>query len=442
MMDLRQHVGKGIWALIDKSFTGIYGFAVLLLLIAKLPRQEYGIYLLVLAVVNLALLFNKGFILYPMTKFEAEGIPRPRLLGNVFLLSLISMAAFGLLAFLSAPLLAKIFHAPDLKELLKLTPLILMGYFFRDFSLCYLQAHRRVKMLALLDGVYFIGVAAGFGLLNALGVFHKAIMPIWTHMAFAYLSSLVALFPMLKSLKIELRLSIADLKKISRFGRYSLSMAVGEISFYQLDLMLLGYFINPVAVAMYNAAKQPFRLYALLTQSLNILIFPASSHLHARDRLEDIKILFEKVMAYYLSFMLVLNIVLFIGANVIFELIYGGRYPDSVPIFRLFLVFAFIEPLYNISTGVLYGLAKPERAFKPLTIAVPMFIIINLVLIPFIEGMGAAIAFCAANLFMAVRLISILHQELNISLLNSWSYVKRYPKIIRSIFGSLKGDNG
>ncbi|NQS98371.1 MAG: oligosaccharide flippase family protein [candidate division Zixibacteria bacterium] len=442
-MDLRRHIGKGIWALFDKSFTGIYGFALVFFVVGKLDRGEYGIYIIVFAITNLSLLFNKGFVLYPMTKYEAEEIPRPRLLGTAFLFSLASQLLFGVLWFFSAPILAVIFNAPELCSLVKLIPLALLGFFFRDFSLSYLQAHRRVAALTLLDGVYYLGMAVSFIALNYLGKLNGAIDVIWVHIIFAWSSSFIALFPVLRRIKFDFAFSLKELRTIFRFGRYSLSMGVGEIVFYQFDLLLLGIFYRPETVAMYNAAKLLFRLYSLLSQSLNLLIYPGTSLLHSQTRLSDIKTLFEKVIGYYWSVMLVLNIILFAAAGLVLDILYSGKYPDSVLLLRIFLVFSFFEPLYNISMNVLYGMGKPEKAFKPLLIAVPVFLTLNILLIPSLKGLGAAISFNSANIIVALTYLKILNKELDITLLNILNNARKSPILIRNMVNDfLKGAAG
>ena len=426
-MDLNRYIGRGIWALIDKGLTGVYGFAVIFLLIAKLPRSEYGIYLLAFGIINLALLFNKGFILLPMTKFEAEEKPRPRLLGSTFLMSLAWMAISGLIILILAYPLSILFDEPGLARLLLLAPAILMGFFFRDFSISFLMGHQRIKSIVILDFVYFVGVASSYAVLNAIGRLESAIVPVIVHIVFSWTSSTAAFFIMRKQLKMKFKPQKEDLKKISNYGRFSLSMGIGEIVFYRFDVLLLGYFINPAAAAVYEAGRQLFRLYSLLTQSVNMLIFPGTSKLHAEARLADIKTMFERVTAYYLSFMFFLNILLFIGAGLILEIAYGGKYPDSLWILRLLLIFSFFEPLFNISTSVLYGIGKPEKSFKPLIFVVPAFIILNLILIPRFEGFGAAISFCAANVMMSTALLLTLKKELSVSILNSLKYSLKIP---------------
>jgi O-antigen/teichoic acid export membrane protein len=191
--------------------------------------------------------------------------------------------------------------------------------------------------------------------------------------------------------------------------------------------MLLGKFFYPSMVALYNSAKMPFRLYSLLTQSLNLLILPGTSHLAVQDRISDIKTLFEKVIAYYWGVMLILNLALIILADKLFFLLYSGRYPDAVPIFRIFLIFTFFEPVYNISMNIYYGMGKPEKAFKPLLLAVPLFLTICLILIPIYAGYGAVLGFGMANLTMALLLLWSLHRDIAVSLSEIGYHFSRIP---------------
>ena len=434
-MDLRPHLKKGIWALFDKGLTGIYGFAFIYSVMSKLPREEYGLYTIVFTFTSMALLFNKGFILYPMTKFEAEGETKPRLLGNTLIMSFIALSILGILIFLLAPLGDKVFNSDEVSKLLCYIPLLLASFCYRDFALSYLQAHRKVRALAVVDAIYFLGLAGSFVGFSLAGILDHAEVAIWLHMLFAALSSIISYFVIRKDLQIELKFDRAILSKIGKFGRFSLSMSIGEIIFYQLDLLLLGRFFNPVAVAMYQSAKLLFRLYTLLSQSLNLLIFPGTSKLHHQQRLEDIRSMYSKVIAYYWSLMLCLNIVLFVTADVIMGLV---NYPESANILRIFLIFSFFEPLYTISMSVLYGMGKPNLAFKPLIYAVPIYIGLNLLLIPRFQGTGAAIAFNFNNLFLGISYLIILKKEIGVRISDIFRIIAHYPAMLKKISADIR----
>ena len=213
-MDLRRHLRQGAWALVDKGMTGVYVFAFIFLVIAKLPKEEYGLYSLVFTIASMALLFNKSFILFPMTKYEAEGESQPKLLGSAFMMSAAALEMIGILVFLAAPGAGKIFHSAALERLLRYMPALLTGFLLRDFALSYLQARRQVKMLALLDATYFVGLALGFAAMNLLGVFDTAEDALQMHILFAVISSLCAAIMLWRNIKIDLHLSREELQRI------------------------------------------------------------------------------------------------------------------------------------------------------------------------------------------------------------------------------------
>jgi|GEM_PF-1382311 len=430
MMDLRRHLRQGAWAVIDKGMTGIYGFAFIFLVVAKLPKAEYGLYSIVFALASMALLFNKSFILFPMTKYEAEGESQPKLLGSAFIMSAAAMEIIGILVFLAAPGAGKIFHSAGLERLLRYMPILLTGFLLRDFALSYLLARRQVKTLALLDAVYFVGLALGFAGMNIMGVFDTAEDALQMHIFFAAVSSLCAVVMLWKNIKIDLRLSREEMRRIIGFGKFSLGMGVGEMIFYQVDLLLLGRFFEPLTVAKYNAARILFRFYSVFSQSLNLLMFPGASKLSSEGRKEDIRTLYAKVIAYYWSIMLGLNIILIAGGSIIMGLL---NYPESANIFRLLLLFSFFEPLYTISMVVLYGMGKPYKAFKPLLLAAPVYVGLNLLLIPGLGGQGAAWAFGLNNAFLGTMFLRTLKGEIGIRLSDIFRQYRRYPQVLRTV---------
>jgi len=437
MIDLRRHLPQGIWALIDKGMTGVYGFAFIFLVIARLPKEEYGLYSLVFTIASMAMLFNKGFILFPMTKYESEGTSQPGLLGNAFILSAVIVEAFGLLVYLAAPLAGKVFHSGALVELLRYMPLLLTAYFFRDFALCYLQAWRRVKRMVIIDTIYFVGLSLAFGVLNLLGTLNKAMDMLQLYILFAIFSSLAGVILVWRDIKFDFHLRKEELRRITGFGKFSLGMSIGELVFYQVDLLILGRFYGPLAVAQYNAAKILFRFYSVISQSLNLLLFPGASKLSSEGRIEDLRTLYSKVIAYYWCMMLGLNAVLIAGANLIMGLV---NYTESANIFRLLLLFSFFEPLYTISMVVLYGMGKPYKAFKPLLMAIPLYLGLNLLLVPYLQGMGAAITFGVNNAFLGMMLLKTLSKESGVKLNDIFRQFRRYPQVLKTVLkGGLKG---
>ena len=435
-MNIKPHFKQGIWALFDKSLTGIYGFVFIFLVVAKLPKEQYGIYTIVFSVTSLALLFNKGLILYPMTKYEAEDSSKPLLLGNTFILSLATLISWGVLIYFMAPAAARLFHSTELTYLLRLVPVLLLSFFFRDFTLSYLLAHRQIKKLAVLDAIYFIGLAGGFAVMNFLGVLDTAMDALVLNIIFAGLSSIAAFFLVQGKIRMVLRLSKEECRKIFKFGRYSLSMGIGEIIFYQVDLLLLGRFFGPVEVAMYNSAKLSFRMFQLLSQSLSLIIYPGTSRMHFQKRIEDIRAMYAKVIAGYWSIILLLNIPLFIFADYLFELI---NYPESANILRIFLVFSFFEPLYTISMNVLYGMGKPAKAFKPLVAAIPVYIVLNLILIPHFKGLGAAFAFNFNNVLVGIFYLWTLKRVIGVRITDIFREMLSFPAQIVRVLKSRTG---
>lgn len=429
-MNLRKYMKQGIWALFDKSLAGIYGLVFVIVVMSSLPKSEFGVYSIIFTIASIALLFNKGFILFPMTKYEAEGESQPLLLGTSLIFSIICLSVFSMIVFVSAPFVSAFLHEPQLLKLLRMVPALILGFFFRDFALSYFQARRDVKSLAIVDSVYFLGLSLLFVSMKYFGYLNSAENVLYAHLIFSYISSSAAALLILGKIKIVVGIDKKEIKKIVKFGKFSLSMGIGEIIFYQLDILFLQRFFEPVTVAIYQSAKVLFRMFALLSQSLNLLILPGSSKLYSANRIDDIKELYEKVLSLYWLLLFAFNIVLFFTAPILMKLL---NYSESINIFRIFLFLSFFEPLYTISMNILYGIGKAQYAFKYLAISIGVFFLVCMTLIPQFKGYGAAASFGTAIVFLGIAYMLTLNREIGVSITGIFKHIRNFPLVFREL---------
>src|SRR5437879_2771211 len=72
-MRLETHWRLISWALLDKSLPMLDGLAFVLLVVRALPAAEFGLQILASAILLTATQLLKALLLWPLTKFVAEG---------------------------------------------------------------------------------------------------------------------------------------------------------------------------------------------------------------------------------------------------------------------------------------------------------------------------------------------------------------------------------
>ena len=158
--------------------------------------------------------------------------------------------------------------------------------------------------------------------------------------------------------------------------------------FSQVEILMLKMFGGVEEVANYGAA---FRYYAILTVGLGSL------HTVLAPMIQEMKtkLEFEKLMREYrrLAYVLMALVLLAICVSGwAIPLIDKGKYPQSVAIFRVLACVSVISLLYSPFVHILIRQEKFNFLIKLTCVVLTLDVLGNLLLIPFLGPMGAAIS--------------------------------------------------
>lgn len=378
-------------------------------------ESELGVYSLAIATFFVVSLIGKSFALYPLIKFLAEGDSQPGTFKAGVYYWVGTQIAGALLIWILAPLTPGLFHAPGLDDSMRWASWIILAFIPRDLASALLQSRREVWRLFFLEACYFLFAAAGIVYFAATGVLKNADQVLALNLAGAALSTAAA--PVLCYGRIPGwgRAVKGAWSKMARYGRDSLGIGIGDTIYTQLDYHLLGLFMGASEVALYFAAKNFFRFYNAATQAINLLIFPTSSNLFARGEIGKLKELIEKVLAGYLGFLLLINVLILIGADWIMALVYRGIFPDAANILRIFALASFFEPLYMVSENVLYGIGKPRAILVAMWTSIILFVILAVILMPAFGAFGGALTILGTLASLAGITLYYLRRETRVT---------------------------
>jgi len=389
---------------------------VILFVNTYLSREsELGVYSLAIATFFVVSLIGKSFALYPLIKFLAEGDSQPGTFKAGVYYWVGTQIAGAFLIWILAPLTPGLFHAPGLDDGMRWASWIILAFIPRDLASALLQSRREVWRLFFLEACYFLFAAAGIVYFAVTGVLKNADQVLALNLAGAALSTAAA--PVLcygripgwgKAVK-------GAWSKMARYGRDSLGIGIGDTIYTQLDYHLLGLFMGASEVALYFAAKNFFRFYNAATQAINLLIFPTSSNLFARGEIGKLKELIEKVLSGYLGFLLLINVLILIGADLIMALVYRGIFPDAANILRIFALASFFEPLYMVSENVLYGIGKPRAILVAMWTSIILFVILAVILMPAFGAFGGALTILGTLASLAGITLYYLRRETRVT---------------------------
>jgi len=358
-MRLRDHWQKIVWAYADRSLPMLYGVGFVFLVVRRLPKAEYGLFAIAFAFLMIALNQMKYVLFSGLVRYLAPPDAPVRSLVTASLILAMGMALpFAAALFALQGLLAKIFNAPGLADLVPLLVALFFILLLRDYCITFLSVRIQSRRIFWVDLVYF-----GFAFLLLVyagprGQLETAADVFKINLAAAVLSLLVGLGLSSAYWRLELRLSQDALKKLFRFGRYGFASGIGLALQTELDTIILGAVMNPIAVATYSSGKIFFRFYNLQDQLLLQVGYPALCRVHSSADRQASLDLTEKMMAYSMVVIFAASLVFLALAHPVMNFIYHTLYPEAPIVFSILVLGTFVGPINSI---VALSLGATER---------------------------------------------------------------------------------
>ncbi|WP_408959122.1 flippase [Natrinema sp. 74] len=183
----------------------------------------------------------------------------------------------------------------------------------------------------------------------------------------------------------------------------------------QIDIVLVGMFLNPAAVAFYTLAKQITDFVLAPAASLGFTISPNFGEQKAADELAEARRIYEKSLTNVLLLYIPAAAGLAIVAGPFLTMIFGQDYAAAVPVLQVLAGFVVLQAITNLTSDSLdyLGRARARAIAKGLTALANLCL--NIILIPRIGVVGAAIATVATHsVYVAVNLY-VVHTELSLN---------------------------
>ncbi len=386
---------RAVWPLAIKALPALYGAGLVLFVIRILPPAEFGKYGIAFAFVNLWAVIPRGMWIVPLVALSARGESNS-VTGSVLWVGLMTAAIGGICALIVLPLLGVDGWAPLLAviALLILVP--------RDIGFGLAQARGDYATGFKIDAAYFLGSLLLFGLLpfdarlqTADGVLVLNVISMFASALWAFKAS-----PVLWQLP-----TLANWRVVAHQGRWIGLMGLGEIYMQQGDVLLVGAFVNAAELAPYIAARTLMRMYAIVSQAVNLVALPVASRLAAAGELVRLRRRLIAVLSTMLLLLIPINVIAYFASGAVFPAILGAKYIPAVPFFKILILATFFEPLYSILGNALAGMNRAKTVVVVLVLGVLINVIGNLICVPlFGIGVVPVITVCS-YLVLAVSVV-------------------------------------
>lgn len=390
--NIKQTVIKNtFWLSFGNIFSRLIRGLFLIFAARFLGVNEYGVFSYVLTFAGFFTVFSDiglNAILTREIAKQKDEEEENQFFSTIFVLKIILLIITSLILIFIAPHFSKIEKA---KTIIPLMALLTLIDGIRDFSASYFRGKEKMEFDALL-------ITSSNLTITLTGFLVLTIKPEAKTLALIYtLSSAVGMFLGLYLLKNKFKKIFNFLNKnlipfILKSAFPIALISVIGVLMTQIDVIMLGFFKTEKEVGIYSAAQKIIILIYTLPTIIASVFFPLFSRLAQENNKELIKNVLEK--ALHLSLIFGLPIILggIILSDQIIKFIYGKEFLESSLPFKILILTILPIFLGSISGNIILAYNKQQKIAKNTFIGSILNVILNILLIPLLNILGASIA--------------------------------------------------
>ncbi|XVH33536.1 flippase (plasmid) [Haloferacaceae archaeon DSL9] len=422
-MSLSERISRGFKASLVAQVIDIVSNAALILILARflLTPDEYG--LLYYAISIITTISIVGTIGVPsstaryVTEYAEKDESQVRyiLRFGFGVVTAMSITVGVVLALVSSPL-ASYLQEPEVAPFLAIG----FGYILFEALSSYItsvfQGFNRVEWSAVVNSTSWASrvifatafVLLGFGALGAL----------MGYVAGFVLATVVGLYVLYDRFYTEYE-SAAEFESglRRRILEYSVPLTVtrsANVLDKKIDTVLIGIFLNMSAVGYYTIAKQISSSVSMPASSLGFTISPTFGEQKASNQIAQARRVYQEAFRHIILLYIPAAVGLILVAEPLIQYVFGPEYTGAVLVLQVMAGFTLVNAVNKITSDGLDYLGRArERAIVKMAAAVANFVL-NLLLIPTIGVVGAAIATVITYTAYTLANVYIIHQELTL----------------------------
>ena len=322
----------------------------------------------------------------------------------------------ALALFLASDVLSsEVFHMPGLSRPVKVFALAvpffvlvhILTSVFRGFDM----AQPAVYFRDILRNVLFCLI---LGIVAALGL--SLMAAVWAFVASvalalaAFVAYAVKRSPVSLSLRRKAVPTRPVMKDLLLFSLPLLAVILLQRIATWTDTLMIGGFMTPQDVGLYNAALPLTHLLPVFLDALAFLYLPLMSQLYARGQNEEIRRAYTVVTKWIFAVSLPVLLVFALFPEAALNIVFGSHYMAAAPALRILSLGFFTHNLLGLNGITLMAAGNTRFLGWSALAALILNIVLNVVLIPPLGIKGAAIATASSlalrNVLISVKLYS------------------------------------
>jgi O-antigen/teichoic acid export membrane protein len=378
------------------------GYLVRFILARNLAVEEFGLFYAVFAFLTLLSLFKSLGFDKALIKFIPELIHRNKkdlIKSSIIYAAVIQFITntliIVLIYLLSKYLSLNFFHNPNADIILKL---MAIAFFIDSFVLVLMfsfQGFQKMGIFASIDmirmliilAVILIGIKLNYGILSP--VIAYIISPALLLVIFGWIF-VGKIFPDFFASRFVFDKNLV--KKISKYGIFIVAVTAANMILWTTDTIVLTYFSGLKEVALYNIALPTAKILLYFPLAVGYVLFPLTSELWAKRKKEILRAGIEALYKYSIIIVLPLAFIMLSFAALIINVLFGENYILASNLLKILSIGLIFATLQTISANFFLGIGKPKTYSKIIYNAALFNLVANLILIPILGAVGAALS--------------------------------------------------
>lgn len=388
------------WVFISSIIALGLGF-FLRMFIGRISTGDLGIYSLIMLLLSLSRLIGGFGVKSSIIKFGAEESDSRKLFNHTLILTILLGVFSAIALYLLSPFI-ETFFGSDMAHYILLLALALPFVFIYDSLLAILTGARRMNVYAfgiILQNLVFVAFSI-LAILNGGGLDHIMLALI---LSFIASTGLLGIYHAHNwGFSVSKKSMVADWKKLLSFGSKMFVSHVVNLFTYQIDLILIGFFMTNSDVGIYSVAYVLVRFFWVIPQSIQTITYPATSELWSQGKFRKVHGMCNKSLRLSAVILVLGGMFTYLFGLDFIVLLFGPEYQASYWPLLILLPGTIAIGIAKSIGGSLAGIGKPEISMNISIVTASINTILNIILIPKRGIEGAALATSFSLLFFSI----------------------------------------
>ncbi len=200
------------------------------------------------------------------------------------------------------------------------------------------------------------------------------------------------------------------------FGLPFVFVSLSAIVVSQVDTLLLTYFRSLEEVGIYNVVLPVSLLLLQFSSAVSVVLYPLCSEYWAKRDVHNLISIIKEIYKYSIMFVLPVGLILFVFASPLLKIFFGEQYVVGALAMKILIVGVVFYTLANVNHYILAGIGRPRITAKVILLAAIFNFVGNIILIPYLGILGAAIMTSASYIFSLLISTIYLRRYLNLKI--------------------------